>query len=111
VENAQGSAPVVKYLGRVVLDRYLLPPYTPRKALCRKSFPMHDACTYVFGVPLYDNDRDDSSTKYPKRLDDGIVATPTFANLVPVSVDQLRSLRESLLRSPPPRPHSKQKRS
>lgn len=111
MEDAQGSTPVVKYLGRVVLDRYLLPPYTPRKALCRKSFPMHDACTYVFGVPFHDNNKDGMGTKHPKRLDDDTVAHPTFANLVPVTVDLLRSLRKSLLRSPPPRPHSKRKHS
>jgi len=42
------AAPNVRYLGRVVLDRYLFPPYVPRKALDRKSFPCHDACTYIF---------------------------------------------------------------
>lgn len=36
------------YTGRIVLDRFLLPPYTPRKALDRKSFPCHDACFYIF---------------------------------------------------------------
>lgn len=40
----------VRFLGKVVLDRYLLPPYTPRKALDRKSFPCHDACFYIFGL-------------------------------------------------------------
>jgi ribosomal protein L16 Arg81 hydroxylase len=28
----------------------LFPPYIPRKALHHKSFPSHDACTYIFGL-------------------------------------------------------------
>ena len=39
----------VEYKGRLVFDKSLLKPYTPRKALDRKSFPCHDACVYVFG--------------------------------------------------------------
>ena len=38
-----------EYQGRIVFDKCLLPPYTPRKALDKKSFPCHDACLYVFG--------------------------------------------------------------
>ena len=38
-----------EYKGRLVFDKCLLKPYTPRKALDRKSFPCHDACIYVFG--------------------------------------------------------------
>ena len=41
-------------MGRLVLDRCLLPPYVPRKALDRKSFPVHDACTYVFSLEALD---------------------------------------------------------
>ena len=33
----------------IAFDKCTLPPYTPRKALDRKSFPCHDACIYVFG--------------------------------------------------------------
>lgn len=40
----------VRFLYRVVLDRLLFRPYIPRKALDRKSFPCHDACTYIFEV-------------------------------------------------------------
>jgi 25S rRNA (uracil2634-N3)-methyltransferase len=43
-----GRRPLLRYSGRIVLDRFLLPPYTPRKALDKKSFPCHDACFYVF---------------------------------------------------------------
>ena len=42
--------PAYKYLGRIVLDRAVLPPYVPRKALDKKSFPCHDACIYIFGL-------------------------------------------------------------
>ena len=42
--------PAYKYLGRIVLDRAVLPPYVPRKALDKKSFPCHDACVYIFGL-------------------------------------------------------------
>jgi len=44
------SSPVLllRYAGKIVLDRALILPYIPRKALDRKSFPCHDACIYVF---------------------------------------------------------------
>ena len=42
--------PGYSYHGRVVLDRAVLPPYVPRKALDKKSFPCHDACIYIFGL-------------------------------------------------------------
>ena len=47
---AISSTDNVRYLYRVVLDRILFHPYIPRKALDRKSFPCHDACTYIFEV-------------------------------------------------------------
>lgn len=50
VELCQASEPPVSYTGRIVLDKCLLPPYQPRKALHPKSFPCHDACVYVFAV-------------------------------------------------------------
>jgi Domain of unknown function (DUF2431) len=50
VDLVAGSSPQLSYLGRLVFDRCLLQPYIPRKALDRKSFPLHDACVYVFGM-------------------------------------------------------------
>ena len=38
---------IIIFYGRVVLDRFTLCPYTPWKALDRKSFPCHDACIFV----------------------------------------------------------------
>lgn len=49
LDNIKGDrGPDLHFAGRVVLDRFLFPPYIPRKALDRKSFPCHDACFYVF---------------------------------------------------------------
>lgn len=39
----------VEYKGRIVFDQCLVPPYKPRKALDKKSFPVSDACCYIFG--------------------------------------------------------------
>lgn len=39
----------MEYQGRIVFDKCCFLPYTPRKALDRKSFPCHDACIYIFG--------------------------------------------------------------
>ena len=44
-----GAGKELEYKGRIAFDRCLLPPYVPRKALDKKSFTCHDACTYVFG--------------------------------------------------------------
>ncbi len=38
-----------EFRGKIVFDKCTLPPYTPRKAMDRKSFPCHDACIFVFG--------------------------------------------------------------
>jgi len=65
---ALSAAPNVSYLGRVVLDRNLFPPYVPRKALDRKSFPCHDACTFIFAVRdgnINDDDVNDESNNNP----------------------------------------------
>ena len=75
-----------KYVGRIVLDRALWQPYVPRKAKDAKSFPCHDACTYVF-----------------QRAKEGEVAEeesePTWLDkkLIPVTEDLVLELRESWL--------------
>ena len=48
-DNGNESQRRLEYKGRLVFDRCLMPPYVPRKALDKKSFTCHDACTYVFG--------------------------------------------------------------
>jgi hypothetical protein len=49
--------------GRIVLDKFLLPPYVPRKALDQKSFPCHDACFYIFAQEQSQRGEDDLSMK------------------------------------------------
>lgn len=58
-----------EYKGRVVFDKCLLPPYTPRKALDKKSFPCHDACLYVFGwkTQKHKDDQNNNSNKKKKK--------------------------------------------
>jgi 25S rRNA (uracil2634-N3)-methyltransferase len=51
VTSADGI-PAYKFNGKVVLDRALMPPYVPRKALDKKSFPCHDACVFIFSLDL-----------------------------------------------------------
>lgn len=50
---------MLEYKGRMVFDKCVFCPYTPRKALDRKSFPCHDACVYVFGWKEKDDDNED----------------------------------------------------
>jgi len=77
--NGSDNGRQFEYKGRVVLDKCTLPPYTPRKALDKKSFPCHDACFYVFGwrrnegddatyqqnATIPDNDKVDSAEEQP----------------------------------------------
>ena len=49
-----------EFKGRIAFDKCTLPPYTPRKALDRKSFPCHDACIFVFGWKSGDDSDDDT---------------------------------------------------
>ena len=87
------DSPQAYYYGRIVFDRYLFPPYVPRKALDRKSFPSHDACTYVFGVepngdPLADAVElfDENRTTNPK-------------SVVVVNKDLVQQIRRALMES------------
>ena len=90
----------VCYEGRVVLDRCLLPPYQPRKALHAKSFPCHDACMYIFRV--MDSIRASKSQQsilaekaiqYEYPCD----RTTWSPGLVPVSRKLINSIREKLI--------------
>jgi Domain of unknown function (DUF2431) len=111
-EVAVSNTPVaaVRYSNRVVLDRYLFPPYVPRKALDRKSFPCHDACMYIFEVL-------ESSTKDTlSKSDEGINCLDTLelsdinflekigsSKLIRVTPDLIRALREQILQNLPPK--------
>lgn len=71
-----------KYLGRIVLDRFLLAPYIPRKALDAKSFSCHDACTYVFGKSDWDTE-------------DLVQVTPTLCLELRAQLLQAKNVQES----------------
>ena len=62
-DNDQSNTIQLYYHGRVVLDKCLYPPYTPRKALDRKSFPCHDACIYIFGMSNNDINTDNETNQ------------------------------------------------
>ena len=73
VKTAQGATDnnrtipsSLKYWGRVVWDRALFSPYVPRKALHAKSFPCHDACTYIFVANNTAAPQQSSTEKSPK---------------------------------------------
>ena len=57
-----------EFKGRIVFDRCTLSPYTPRKALDRKSFPCHDACIYVFSWRKNSNDERDHDLSTLKKI-------------------------------------------
>ncbi|GKY95335.1 hypothetical protein MPSEU_000496400 [Mayamaea pseudoterrestris] len=78
LEDANGN--VYHHVGRIVLDRCLLHPYIPRKALDRRSFPVHDACTYVFSLQ-------------PADMPTACAATAE-AKLVPVTREVIQSIRD-----------------
>jgi 25S rRNA (uracil2634-N3)-methyltransferase len=106
------------YLGRIVLDRALLPPYTPRKALDRKSFPHHDACTYIFSKI----ESPSETTTMKKTMENAggiLVAASTdtlhddqLANtVVPVTPDLIYTLRTNFLIVKSRYDHTHEKRS
>lgn len=90
------DSPNVYYLGRVVFDRFLFPPYVPRKALHHKSFPSHDACTFVFGL-----DRKGSLATdvidFDKMSKINVTSEPNASTLVRVTPDLIRQLRSSFV--------------
>jgi hypothetical protein len=99
VESCQANEPIVVYSGRVVFDRFLLPPYIPRKALHHKSFPAHDACTYVFGLESTALDLFASSSVAEFDVSDAnSKLKPDATTLVPVTPELLRMLRSALMR-------------
>jgi hypothetical protein len=93
LENIKGEFPAaLDYAGRVILDRFLLPPYTPRKALDRKSFPCHDACFYVFGLTKTEDSN--GQQKYPPTIG----SESTHSDVVPITPNLVQAIRSSMLR-------------
>jgi 25S rRNA (uracil2634-N3)-methyltransferase len=94
-DDNDNDSPNVYYLGRVVLDRFLFPPYVPRKALHHKSFPSHDACTFIFGL-----DREGLVTDvidFDKSSKSTATSEPSVSTLVRVTPDLIRLLRSSFV--------------
>jgi 25S rRNA (uracil2634-N3)-methyltransferase len=94
-DDKDNDSPHVYYLGRVVFDRFLLPPYVPRKALHHKSFPAHDACTFVFGL---ERDGDNPMATDVIDFDESDdTSEPSASALVHVTPNLIRLLRSSFL--------------
>ena len=62
-KSRQRRSRVLEYKGRLVFDKCIYQPYTPRKALDKRSFPCHDACVYIFGWK-------EEGKKYDKKYND-----------------------------------------
>jgi hypothetical protein len=95
-----------QYLGRIVFDRSLLPPYIPRKALDKKSFPTHDACTYVFGSTTINSSPSENKANVnaideKSNDDDGLLLTiPQLATkIVRVTPNLIAYIRSTLLQN------------
>jgi 25S rRNA (uracil2634-N3)-methyltransferase len=99
-EVATTNIDSVYYKYRVVLDRSLFHPYVPRKALDRKSFPCHDACTYIFEVS------DTKQSRSTLQKDQSVIQISQDLNelqnvnslqLIRITPRLVRLLRQSLL--------------
>jgi hypothetical protein len=110
ISSSRDGGDGVYYWGRVVLDRALFPPYVPRKALHSKSFPVIDACTYIFCRNSSNkNSCSSNTTKTSHRglnadvvnldLVDGDDDASSAATLVPVTRPLILFLRKLLLQS------------
>jgi len=91
-----------EYKGRVVLDKCTLPPYTPRKALDKKSFPCHDACFYVFGWRRNEDDAVNQSNATIPNIDNEQLDRPNLSSIIKVTekvVETIRSTHLSFKRS------------
>lgn len=97
VEVVTSSGGNWKYVGRIVLDRALWRPYVPRKALNQKSFPCHDACTYVF---QRSTNSSSSSVENPMWLGKA---------LMPVTDEKILELRSTWMSKTPDRKTKKRR--
>lgn len=83
--------PPLQYYGRICFDRCLFPPYIPRKALDKKSFPVHDACTFMFGLDSESNPLSDAVKKYE--------SLPDSLGMINVNEKIISHIRQTLLTS------------
>ena len=107
--NIEKDAPQeLCFAGRIVLDRFLFPPYTPRKALDRKSFPCHDACFYVFSrihqIKCSSGGFDSADAQFAPTIPDlkhgsNVSVKPPDCHITPVNGDLISTIRTELLRA------------
>ena len=98
--DGDSEDPKVCYEGRIVLDRCLLPPYQPRKALHAKSFPCHDACFYIFRVAAAGGATQSQQSTLPKKTIQYDVSSDQkdiSPGLYPVSPKLIHFIRDKLL--------------
>jgi len=78
----------------------MLPPYTPRKAQHKKSFPCHDACIYVFGWNSTINRPNPMfPPTIPKSKDDVALEDHLATDIIPLTTHQIKMIRSKLLLS------------
>lgn len=102
LELCDNSEPKVRYVGRMVLDRSLIPPYQPRKALHSKSFPCHDACFYVFRVSRCNRNKEPNRVAGTiptnlKEFDSEAANSSHPQRLYPVTINLILLIREKHL--------------
>ena len=94
----QDCSEAVEFIGSVAFDRALFPPYVPRKALDKKSFPCHDARMYVFGMKNgHGAIRQQINEASCDALFDDSVLVADPSKLVPVDSGVINLLRSTLL--------------
>jgi 25S rRNA (uracil2634-N3)-methyltransferase len=106
VQVVLSAESTIRYCGRVVLDRLTLPPYVPRKALDRKSFPCHDACSYVFDA-VTDGNRNQSNPLDAARtlqnendIEDFLLSSKNVqSSLLPITPEIIGIIRARLLQT------------
>ena len=96
--NNNGNELEFEYKGRLVFDKCNLPPYVPRKALDKKSFPCHDACVFVFGFrrksaesTILDNEKVDFNQNVTASLDS------SSSGIIPVTIKLIETVRKKHL--------------
>ena len=79
---------ILEYKGRLVFDKCIYQPYTPRKALDKRSFPCHDACVYIFGWK--ENENYDKKKYNDERCDNRelIQSTIPISNINNLTIEQ-----------------------
>ena len=97
VESLNDEGPLLEYAGRIVLDKFLLPPYTPRKALDKKSFPCHDACFYIFQQKRKSLVADKDSKLFTATIDSNSINSEETPSLEPVTPELIMKIRRAII--------------